>query len=167
MYDQRYCAEQEAKYQTALNGLNITNSDVLDVGCGTGLFFNYVADNAGLVVGLDISRGLLLQANARAKQRENVFVVLGDADHLPFKDAFFSLVFAFTVLQNMPKPVETLQELSRTAKRESSIVATALKRAIPLDKFGEILEQAGLKATSLSDDPKLQCYVVVCDQDQK
>ncbi len=167
-YDQRYFAEQQIKYQAALNKLQIKQDDtILDVGCGTGLFFNHISDRAGSVVGLDISRGLLLQAKERAKAYSNVFVVLGDADHLPFADGFFSLVFAFTVLQNMPKPVETLQELSRVAKPDASIVATALKRAISLETFADMLEQAGLKATALRDDEQLQCYVVTATQSPK
>jgi len=167
-YDQRYYAEQQIKYQVALNGLHIVrNSTALDVGCGTGLFFSHIYDKAGLVVGLDISRELLLQAKERAKSYSNVFVVLGDADHLPFTDNFFDLVFAFTVLQNMPKPVETLQELSRAAKPDASIVATALKRAISLDTFADMLEQARFRTTVLRDDEHLQCYVVIATQSPK
>ena len=168
MYDQRYFSEQQAKYQAALEDLNVTRGcSVLDVGCGTGLFFESITGKAGLVVGVDISRGLLLQANERAKAHENVYVVLGDADHLPFTERFFGMVFAFTVLQNMPKPVETLKEFSRVASPKASIVATALKRAIALEAFADMIEQAGLKAISLKDDESLQCHVVVTEHDSK
>jgi ubiquinone/menaquinone biosynthesis C-methylase UbiE len=165
MYDQRYCDEQEAKYKAALESLTITrNSLVLDVGCGTGLFFSHVANKAEAVVGVDVSRGLLLQAKERARGQGNVFVVQADADHLPFKQGFFSFIFAFTVLQNMPKPVETLKEITHVAKREASIVVTGLKRAVDLEVLGEWLEHAGLLAVSLRDDDALQCRVVVAVQ---
>lgn len=162
MYDQRYCEEQEAKYQTALEGLTITRSSVvLDVGCGTGLFFSHVPDKAAAVVGVDVSRGLLLQAKERARSRDNVFVVQADADHLPFKQGFFRFVFAFTVLQNMPKPLETLMEIKRVAMPEASVVVTGLKRAVDLEVLGEWLEHAGLLVVSLRSDVALQCHVVV------
>ncbi|MEJ2079969.1 MAG: methyltransferase domain-containing protein, partial [Acidobacteriota bacterium] len=84
------------------------NSTVLDVGCGTGLFFSHIATEAQTVVGVDISRLLLLQAKERVRDFPSVLLVQADADHLPFRDACFNVVLAFTVLQNMPKPSETL-----------------------------------------------------------
>ena len=106
MYDERYAEEQAAKYQAALEHLNITShSIILDVGCGTGLFFSRIAAEAQTVVGVDISRLLLLQAKKRSRRFRNVYLVQADADHLPFSDNRFGVVFAFTLLQNMPKPL--------------------------------------------------------------
>ena len=118
----------------------------------------------GFRVGVDVSRGLLLQAKERARGYDNVFVVQADADHLPFKQGFFSFVFAFTVLQNMPKPVETLKEIKQVAGLEASIVVTGLKRAVDLEVLGGWLEHAGLLAVSLRNDDALQCHVVVAVQ---
>jgi len=165
MYDMRYAEEQEAKYKAALTGLRITGS-VLDVGCGTGLLFSHVAAEAELVVGADISKQLLLQARKRAEAFLNVHLVQADADHLPFKDACFGVVFAFTVLQNMPKPAETLTELKRTAKCNGAIVVSGLKKAFSLDAFEALLRQAGLRVVSLKADAVLKCYVAVVVQDQ-
>ena len=85
MYDLRYAEEQEAKYKTALNHVTIEGS-VLDVGCGTGLFFSYVAANVENLVGVDVSGKLLLQARERAQNWGNAHLVQADGDHLPFKD---------------------------------------------------------------------------------
>ena len=79
-------------------------------------------------MGVDISRELLLKAKEQAS-RENVFVLQADADHLPFREWFFEVVFAFTVLQNMPKPPETLVEFKRVAKLGGCVVVTGLKKA--------------------------------------
>jgi ubiquinone/menaquinone biosynthesis C-methylase UbiE len=165
MYDQRYAGEQEAKYKAALESLSIAHSSkILDVGCGTGLFFNHVAEKAEIVVGVDISRQLLLQAKERAKEHGNIYVVQADVDHLPLKDDCFDAVFAFTVLQNMPKPVETLVEIRRAAKHDARIVVSGLKAAINLEVFGELLRSAGLQVVSLRNDDALRCYVVACVQ---
>lgn len=160
MYDARYAEEQEAKYKTALAGLNVAGA-VLDVGCGTGLLFNHVAAQTKAVVGVDVSVKLLLQAKERSKSFRNAHVVQADADHLPVRSAYFTVVFAFTVLQNMPKPAETLHELKRAAKRNGAIVVTGLKKAFPSEAFEALLQQAGLRVVSIKDDAALKCYVAV------
>jgi ubiquinone/menaquinone biosynthesis C-methylase UbiE len=162
MYEMRYAEEQAAKYKAALEHLNIArHSSVLDVGCGTGLLFSHVAAEAQTVVGVDISSKLLLQAKHRTRDFCNVHLVQADADHLPFRNACFSVIFAFTVLQNMPKPLETLSEIKRNAKRGASIVVTGLKKAFSLEAFSALLQNAGLQVVSLEDDDALKCYVAV------
>src|SRR3989304_1010748 len=165
MYDVRYAEEQETKYKKALEKLNIpSNSLVLDVGCGTGLLFSHVAADAQTVVGLDVSRKLLLQAKEHARKIRNVHVVQADADYLPLKNDCFNIVFAFTVLQNMPKPLETLKEIKRTAKRDAAIVVTGLKKAFSSEAFRELLRHTGLRTVSFEDDDALKCYVAVTVQ---
>ena len=163
LYDARYSEEQEAKYKAALAELNVTGA-VLDVGCGSGLLFSHVAAQAEVVVGVDVSGKLLLQAKERAKNFHNAHVVQADADHLPFTNECFAVVFAFTVLQNMPKPAETLRELKRTAKHNGAVVVTGLKKAFPLEAFEALLQQAGLRVVSIKDDVTLKCYVAVSVQ---
>src|ERR1700690_808528 len=123
MYEERYAEEQKAKYKAALENVEVAGGIVLDVGCGSGLFFREVTSPSVTVVGIDISRKLLLKAKDQADVSGNVLVLQADADHLPFKDAIFDVVFAFTVLQNMPKPVVTLKEFKRVAKLGSRVVA--------------------------------------------
>jgi ubiquinone/menaquinone biosynthesis C-methylase UbiE len=161
MYEERYAEEQRAKYRAALENINVDGSVVLDVGCGTGLFFSQVAANVNMVLGVDFSRKPLLRAKDEGKKLGNVFVLQADADHLPFKEGFFDAVFAFTVLQNMPKPSETLRELKRVAKLGGSIVVTGLKKAFPLDTFMDVLEGTQLRVASFVDIEGLKCYVAV------
>ena len=162
LYDVRYAEEQELKYRTALERLNVARSSkVLDVGCGTGLLFRHVATQAQTVVGVDTSGKLLLQAKERARKFRNVHLVQADADHIPFKDNYFSVVFAFTVLQNLPDPLETLKEIKRIAERDAPIVVTGLKKAFSSDALRELLQSAGLRVVSLKDDDVLKCHVAV------
>jgi malonyl-CoA O-methyltransferase len=164
MYDARYAEEQEAKYNAAVANVNVAGA-VLDVGCGTGLLFSHVAAQAEMAMGVDVSGKLLLQAKERTKNLVNAHFVQADADHLPFRNEHFAVVFAFTVLQNMPKPAETLTELKRAAKRNGAIVVTGLKKAFSLEAFEALLQQAGLRVVSLKDDEVLKCYVAVSVQD--
>lgn len=161
MYDSRYCDEQEAKYKEALKTVIFeSNSLVLDVGCGTGMFFNFVSEKIQSAVGIDVSRQLLLLAKKRVKNLRNVSLVLADADHLPFRKAVFNYIFVFTVLQNMPNPTNTLRQLQLSSKPDANFVVTALKAVTSLEKFGLILQRAGMHVVSLIDDEDLQCYVV-------
>ena len=144
MYDERYADEQQRKYKKALENVNVAGKSVLDVGCGSGLFFSQVLSQADIVVGIDVSRKLLLKAKEQASSFHNAFILQADADHLPVRDGFFEAVFAFTVLQNMPKPTETLDELKRVMKPEGRVVVTGLKKAFPLNTFMDILEGSGL-----------------------
>ena len=161
MYEERYAQEQEAKYGAALENVDVADCAVLDVGCGSGLFFSHVAAKAKVLVGVDISRKLLLKAKEQAHAFQNVFVLQADADHLPFSEAFFDAVFAFTVLQNMPKTSETLNQLKLVAKPGGRVVVTGLKKAFSLNVFMDVLESSGLKIVSFVDNEDLKCYVAV------
>lgn len=162
MYDLRYAEEQEAKFKIALKGLKMRCSAlVLDVGCGTGLFFGHVVSHAETIIGLDISRRILLQAKERAKKHSNVQVILADADKLPFKEASFDIIFAFTLLQNMPSPDDTLKEIRRAAKHGGSAVITGLKKTFTLRTFKKLLQGSGLRIISLHNNA-LKCYVAIC-----
>lgn len=160
MYDARYEEEQEAKYQAALADVKLEGL-VLDVGCGTGLFFKHTSSKAKTVIGVDISKSLLLLAGERAKTVGNVSLVQADADHLPFKNGVFDKVFAFTLLQNLPKLPETLTEFRRTARRGAAVTVTGLKKAFSIDTLMQLLCHAGLRLVSVKDEEKLKCYVAL------
>ena len=161
MYEERYAKEQKAKYGVALENVDVADCTVLDAGCGSGLFFSHVAAKAKVLVGVDVSRKLLLKAIGQAHAFQNVLVLQADADHLPFREAFFDVGFVFTVLQNMPKPSETLKELKRVANSGGKVVVTGLKKVFALNTFMDILESSGLKIVSFVDNEDLKCYVAV------
>jgi ubiquinone/menaquinone biosynthesis C-methylase UbiE len=141
MYDERYSQEQERKYKKALENVNV----------------------AGLVIGVDVSRKLLFKAKEQGSTFSNVAVLQADADHLPFRDGLFGAVFAFTVLQNVPKPAETLDELKRVAKKGGKIVVTGLKKAFPLASFIDLLDCSSLIVVAFVDDEAINCYVAVLE----
>jgi ubiquinone/menaquinone biosynthesis C-methylase UbiE len=161
MYDERYKEEQRRKYCRALQNVDVKDMVVLDLGCGSGLFFNEVASKTETVIGVDVSLKLLQKAKEKASIYGNVSVLQADADHLPFRDESFDGAFAYTVLQNLPRPKETLKELGRVLKCKGKIVVTGLKKAFSLDAFMDILEDCELNLTTFIDDEKINCYVAV------
>ncbi|MEM2466744.1 MAG: class I SAM-dependent methyltransferase [Candidatus Bathyarchaeia archaeon] len=163
-YDEQYAEEQRAKIETAIKSIKIGgNCLILDCGCGTGLLFEYIAEKAVMVVGLDISRKILAEAERRAKAFGNVCLVLADADYLPFRDHAFSHVFAVTLLQNMPDPERTLAEICRVAKKDAYMVITGLKKKFSLEIFWGLLHKLDLNVIEISNgNERLKCYVAVC-----
>jgi len=161
MYDERYKEEQCRKYCRALQNVDVKDMVVLDLGCGSGLFFNEVASKTETVIGVDVSLKLLQKAKEKASICGNVSVLQADADHLPFRDESFDGAFAYTVLQNLPRPKETLKELGRVSKCKGKIVVTGLKKAFSLDAFMDILEDCELNLTTFIDDEKINCYIAV------
>ncbi len=161
MYEERYADEQNRKYEKALEKIDVSGKALLDAGCGSGLFFCKVASFAEVVVGVDVSRQLLLKAKGQAKAFLNAFVLQADADHMPFKNGAFDNVFAFTILQNMPEPNDTLKELKRVVKPVGNVVVTGLKKAFPLERFMDVLENSGLQVTAFMDDEDSNCYITV------
>jgi ubiquinone/menaquinone biosynthesis C-methylase UbiE len=162
IYDMQYAEEQTAKIEAAIEGVKIEkHSLVLDAGCGTGLLFGYVADKAKTTVGLDTSRKILLQAKKRAKNFQGLHLILADADKMPLNRNIFSHVFAITLIQNMPNPDKTLNEVRRVAKDDAIFVITGMKKAFTLEEFEKLLQDAGFSIIALRDEG-LKCYVSVC-----
>ncbi|MEM1508207.1 MAG: class I SAM-dependent methyltransferase [Candidatus Bathyarchaeia archaeon] len=165
IYDALYSYEQNLKIKEILKNVDIEPSDiVLDLGCGTGLLFEYIARLSGLMVGVDISIGALRRAKNLVKRSglNMVHLIRADADFLPFKDHFFNKVFAVTMLQNMPNPQLTLKEMLRVAKENSEIIVTGLKGAFTRELFSRTLAEAGLSFFLADTEDKVKCYIAVC-----
>jgi len=162
IYDVRYAEEQTAKIEAIMESISMEKEgSVLDVGCGTGLLFNYIASKTKMIVGLDISRETLLQAKKRARKFANVHLILADSDNVPLKKDVFSHVFALTLIQNAPNPFKTLNEIKRVSKENAVIVVTGLKKKFPIKAFKRLLHDAGLKVIPLKNE-SLNCHVAVC-----
>jgi ubiquinone/menaquinone biosynthesis C-methylase UbiE len=75
---------------------------VLDVGCGLGVFREHVERIGAAWIGLDLFGGCCS--------------VLGDMDHLPFRDGTFDGVLCSAVFEHMPDPCRTVSEMRRVLK---------------------------------------------------
>lgn len=91
--------------------------EVLEVGCGTGLILQRVADVARRAQGVDLSPGML----ARARER-GLDVIEGSATALPFPDASFDVAYSFKVLAHIPDWDACMRELSRVVRPGGTIV---------------------------------------------
>ncbi|MCZ6602176.1 MAG: class I SAM-dependent methyltransferase [Planctomycetota bacterium] len=90
---------------------------VLDLGCGTGRFTEWISHRSRQVIGTEISEGMLRSARHRLPGGE---FVLYDGQSLPFADETFQAVVAVGVLQDIPGDdayVSLLREAGRCIER--------------------------------------------------
>ena len=105
--DQGYHAFLD-RSQLSLLAPHVANARICEVGCGTGLLLKEVAPHAAQSVGIDLSRGMLMQARDR-----QLNVVQGSATCLPVPDACFDLVYSFKVLPHVEDIQLALEEVAR------------------------------------------------------
>ena len=90
-----------------LDPIKVAPSRILDIGCGTGLFFDELRKRfpAPELVGVDIAPAMLRKARARTPKWKRLLhlraprLVCGDAESLPFAGGSMQMVFSNLALQ--------------------------------------------------------------------
>lgn len=99
---------------------------LLDFGCGNGRLLDFLEkEKTDLEYqGADVSRGLI--EIAKEKHPTKTFIVLKDANKLPFESESFDLVVAIAVFHHLSPEMarKTLQELKRILKKDGEIILT-------------------------------------------
>lgn len=163
LYNTRYEEEQNIKFKVVLRDLKIRKKDsILDLGCGTGLLLQKIQRKAESIVGVDLSRKMLEKAKDYTRISGNVQLILADADHIPVIERCFDTVFAITLLQNVPSPFTTLQEIKRITKRDSIIFITGLKKSFSIKSFQNLLENAEMQAKLVKTCEESKCFIAIC-----
>lgn len=105
-----------------LHGIRCQPRTILDLGCGTGYFANFLEQlyPEAKILGLDKSTGMLTQAQAKEKNRlirlKNTYWIGGCAENLPFSDHSFDLVYSNLVLHWSNDFNKSLNEIRRLLK---------------------------------------------------
>ena len=87
---------------------------VLDIGCGTGIHTQTLANKGAAATGVDIAEGMLAQAR---KMYSDPIFVQGSAVDLPFCDSQFSTVFSSMALQWVSDTHLVAGEIARVLKK--------------------------------------------------
>jgi SAM-dependent methyltransferase len=102
--------------------------DVLEVGCGTGLFWRHIPQAVGGHVVLtmtDLSEVMVETAVAFARTfAHDVRGLTTDVRNLPFDDASFDLVFANHMLYHLADPSTAISEIARVLRPNGTLVAS-------------------------------------------
>jgi ubiquinone/menaquinone biosynthesis C-methylase UbiE len=119
-------------YQLIFEMLRSTTTDlngkvVIEVGCGLGGFLLKISKDGGEVVGLDISPKAIHIVKDLAKQfglRDQVNLVVGDAQFLPFKEDSGDALVCSETLEHVPDYEKAFSELVRVTKRSGYLCLT-------------------------------------------
>ena len=109
-----------AGFHEALDELWATAApeSVLDVGCGEGVLTVEWAERLGdgRVVGIDLEDPKL-RAEWEKRARPNLEFRVEEATRLSFADGEFDMASATEVLEHLPQPERTVEEMARVARR--------------------------------------------------
>ena len=162
LYTQQYCNEQMRKYVVAFETVELRKTEcLLDVGCGTGLFINEIAQMVKEIIGIDISRRMLEIAKRTCKNLSNVNLICADADYMPVQKKIVDKIVSFTLLQHMPKMDYTHKEFLRIAKDDAIIILTFTKKTFDLEDVKKLLNKLPLTIIQLINYDDLKDYLAI------
>lgn len=95
---------------------------MLDVGIGTGFYFDKISGLSSIKCGLDISLGMLRVANRRLRNR--VYLVRAEATSIPFSTGTFDIVLILRVASHIPDLSLLAIELKRVLKKGGRLIVS-------------------------------------------
>lgn len=104
--------------------------ELLDAGCGTGIFTLDFLKTGARVTGLDVSRPMLEVARGKL-MGHSVELIQGDMLCLPFKDESFDKAVSVTALEFIEDARTAVSELFRVTRPGGSIVVATLNSLSP------------------------------------
>ncbi len=169
-YDKRYKAIQEEKYEIVLKNKPENGKRILDLGCGTGLFFEYLKKSIKRqgelsfnYIALDISWNMLLSFKSKLinnnHNNKDLNLILSDIEYLPFRDSVFFSIFSLTSFQNLPHIQNGIIESVRVSKNNADYRFSILKKNLELEWLIKILEP-GIKEIKVIEKENLEDIII-------
>lgn len=107
-------------HMMSLSMLDIKEKEVvLEIGCGAGTLLSEVVKKGAIAVGLDISENQIKYAK---RPVQDLFVVVANAEKLPFKDKVFSKCLAIEVLEHVLDPNQMIEGICRVLKDDGKLI---------------------------------------------
>ncbi len=177
-WDQFNDSETKDKLGKLINSFRLKKgSQVLDLGCGTGILFPSILraiGKKGRLFGVDFSPKMLLEAK-RKFQNVNIVLVCAPAENLPFLPESFDYVIAFASFPHFQNQAKAIEETSRVLKKGGKLFITHLlsreelkehhrqsgdeevrNDVLPAEKILRcMLKKKGFKKTVILDKPSL------------
>ena len=141
--------DYKAEQMLRLVGEELNGATVLCICCGSGIDLGYLFARGAQVVGMDISLGAVLGAKERGKRFNLEYdLVVGDAEHPPFRTESFDFGYVHDGLHHLALPYLGLHELWRTSRRAVVLTepsAAFLTKISILLGISGVIEEAGNK----------------------
>jgi ubiquinone/menaquinone biosynthesis C-methylase UbiE len=113
--------------QLAMGASNRKEANIaLDVGTGQGTDAILLSENCGSVVAIDISKNALVTAKILShlkKVHDGISLVQADAEHLPFREGVFDVVYCKDVLHHVSNSALSVLEMKRVLQEKASLIA--------------------------------------------
>lgn len=104
--------------ETINNIVDVQNKQVIDIGCGGGIYTKELAlMGAKNVVGLDFSKEILQAAKENCNAFPNISFIHGDAHNIPYPNESFDLVISRAVIHHLQDVPTFIREASRILKK--------------------------------------------------
>lgn len=103
----------------AVTALAPSGAPLLDMGCGAGRIAGPASQAGAQIIGMDISRDMLAQAQrsfSPYNDQQTLSLVEGDIVHLPYQDDQFEVVLSINVLHLVPQWEAVLHEARRVMR---------------------------------------------------
>ncbi|NOR14405.1 MAG: methyltransferase domain-containing protein [Candidatus Aminicenantes bacterium] len=124
-------SETEEHWNIFYNTEEVEEKNILDAGCGTGIFSIIFANHgAGKVTGIDISEGSLETARGLKEKFNltNAEFEQQDMLNLPFADQSFDIVWAWGTVHHTTDPYGAISQLIRVLKPGGSLLLAVYTR---------------------------------------
>lgn len=98
-----------------------TQSDLLEVGIGTGRIAVPLAPHVASIAGVDISSGMMSKIHEK-QNTDTIHLAKANAEHLPFSTQSFDAVLITHVLHLVSQPEQVLNEIQRVTKSSGKFI---------------------------------------------
>jgi len=136
-----YERSQVLKNVNSISGKSTANKLCVDVGCGTGFVTSFELPLYKTVVAMDISRRMLEVVRKRLGHFSSLDLLVCDAESLPLKSEIADLVSVSSVLHHLPKPFNSMTEISRVLRQGGFLYVTREPNLQRLRRFFGFFDQ--------------------------
>jgi SAM-dependent methyltransferase len=114
--------QRPTKYRLVREFLGNSLGVAADIGCGPGVFVQYMSPRAKHLIGLDVDRDSLDRVKSRHRNLQNVDFAATVADSLPFPDDVLDTVLFLEVLEHLENDGAALREIWRVLRPRGKLV---------------------------------------------
>ncbi|GEM_PF-5761931 len=129
------------KYDRVFGALKANRGwKVLEVGCGTGVYTEFLSDNFSDITAFDIDPEMVNIGKGKNKLRKVRFMV-SDSTEIPIRDNSVDLVFGVSILHHISDRRKAFREIARVLKTGGYIAFCEPNRLNPMTSLFQLIQK--------------------------